>query len=76
MKQHQQQSTVSTFLSSPQTLTSRASNSSSNTTQHNTKQNNSNQQHNQLVVQPLACIGVIFLLHIVMVLVVQDQYYI
>jgi hypothetical protein len=45
-------------------------------TQHNTKQNSSNQQHEQLVVHLLACIRVIFLVHIVLVVVIQDKYYI
>jgi hypothetical protein len=44
-----------------------------NTTQHNTTQNSSNQQHDKLVVQPLACIRVVFLVHILMVVVVQDE---
>jgi hypothetical protein len=42
-------------------------------TQHNTTQNSSNQQHYKLVVQPLACIRVVFLVHILMVVVVQDE---
>jgi hypothetical protein len=42
-------------------------------TQHNTKQNSSNQQHEQLVVQPLGCIRVVFLVHILMVVVVQHE---
>jgi hypothetical protein len=41
--------------------------------QHNTKQNSSNQEHEQQVVQPLACIRVVFLVHILMVVVVQDE---